>query len=202
MDLSTLSVMKKPNKIVIQHKKKKAPAKAPTPRPAKAPTPRPKKTPVKTPVKKTTPKKTTKPVVSKKNLLDGLGIIGDVAKDKLDPTDKEINDELTKSKGKVSFAYFMEILGDIDSEGLGEVESNIGEGYNIEFFIHQKLNLPKKDTFEELTDKQQERLRKIIDKEIRKDMKEYNREFYNNSIKGKKFNFAQLKKTIRENYGV
>ena len=188
MDLSTLSVMKKPNKIVIQHKKKKAP------------TPRPAKTPVKTPVKKkTTPSAGAK--VSKKNLLDGLGIIGDVAKDKLDPNDKGINDELTKSKGKVSFAFFMEILGDIDSEGVGELEQNTAERYNIEFFIHQKLNLPKKDTWEELTDKQQERLRKIIDRELKKDIKEYNRAFYDANIKGEKFNFAQLKKEIIQLYG-
>ena len=159
--------------------------------------PKKKKAPAKAPAKKKSP-----PKVSKKVLQEGLGIISNVAKEKMDTPDRIMNDELTKSKGKVSFKYFMDNLGELDGDGIGELENNINESLNIEFFIHNKLNLPNKDSYDELTDKQQERLSKIVDKEIRKEMKAYNRKFFDEKIKGKTFNLAQLKKTIRDSYAI
>ena len=157
------------------------------------PKPKPKSKPkVKKEVKpkpKSKPKAKPKPP-SKLDFMDALNVMTEVAKSKSKKTSKDIDEDVAISKKPVSYNKLYSILQDDDefNEEEGESIQNIIEGYNLEFFIHKKLRLPNKDTYEELTDKQKDKLMDILDRTAKKEHHEFmEKNIYNKYIKGKKF---------------
>ena len=149
-----------------------------------APKPKPKSKP------KPKPKPKSKPKPKKEDFMNALNIMTQVAKSKSKKTSKDIDEDVAISKKPVSYNKLYSILIEDDefNEEEGESIQNIIEGYNLEFFIHKKLRLPNKDTYEELTDKQQDRLMDILERTAKKDHHEFmEKQIYNKYIKGKKF---------------
>ena len=141
------------------------------------------------PKPKSKPKAKPKPP-SKLDFMDALNVMTEVAKSKSKKTSKDIDEDVAISKKPVSYNKLYSILIEDDefNEEEGESIQNIIEGYNLEFFIHKKLRLPNKDTYEELTDKQKDKLMDILDRTAKKDHHEFmEKEIYNKYIKGKKF---------------
>ena len=127
---------------------------------------------------------------SKLDFMDALNVMTEVAKSKSKKTSKDIDEDVAISKKPVSYNKLYSILQDDDefNEEEGESIQNIIEGYNLEFFIHKKLRLPNKDTYEELTDKQKDKLMDILDRTAKKEHHEFmEKNIYNKYIKGKKF---------------
>ena len=141
------------------------------------------------PKPKSKPKAKPKPP-SKLDFMDALNVMTEVAKSKSKKTSKDIDEDVAISKKPVSYNKLYSILQDDDefNEEEGESIENIIEGYNLEYFIHKKLRLPNKDTYEELTDKQKDKLMDILDRTAKKEHHEFmEKNIYNKYIKGKKF---------------
>ena len=141
------------------------------------------------PKPKSKPKAKPKPP-SKLDFMDALNVMTEVAKSKSKKTSKDIDEDVAISKKPVSYNKLYSILIEDDefNEEEGESLQNIMEGYNLEYFIHKKLRLPNKDTYEELTDKQKDKLMDILDRTAKKDHHEFmEKQIYNKYIKGKKF---------------
>ena len=157
------------------------------------------------PKKKATPKKATpKKDVDKDLFMNAMSVMTDVAKSKNKKTKKDVDKDVVLSKKKsISFNELYDILLDDDDYMDEEYErrDNIQEGYNMEYFIHQKLKLPNKDDYEELTDKQQDKLMALYEKESKKDIQEYAKTVWKEHIKGKKFNTVKsLIKKFMDNF--
>lgn len=147
---------------------------------------------------------TPKPKGDKDLFMGALNVMTMVAKEKDKKTKEEVDEDVKISKKKsVSFnELYDHLLADDDyMDEEYERRDNIQEGYNMEYFIHQRLKLPNKDEWDELTDRQQDKLRDIYENESRKDNLEYVKEIWKKHIKGKKFkNVKSLKKTFMDNY--
>ena len=159
----------------------------------------------KAPVKKAPVKKAPVKKDDDKDLfMNALNIMSQVAKSKNKKTEKDVDKDVVLSKKKsISFDELYDILIDDDDylEEEYERRDNIQEGYNMEYFIHQRLKLPHKDSYDELTDNQAEKLMELYEKESRKDIREYAKTVWEDHIKGKKFNTVKsLIKKFMDNF--
>ena len=169
------------------------------------------KTKTKTKTKKPKITNPNKPVTEKEDFLDILSIASQVGKSKDKSSSVEDKVEISKLKsrinrvgGKISFKLFDEILDDIDDthEIRQQIEDNVsdGQGYNMDYWISQVSK--KADTFEDLTDKQQDRLYNLLAKDMNDELKLYTKNFYEKYIKGKKgLTYEQITQTIRDDFG-
>ena len=159
-----------------------------------------KATPKKTPIKGTQKRSkmfpvstTSSPDGNKVLLQNVMGIMADVGKDKGKSTQKEKDVGLTMDKkareGKLTFLNFEdEIIEDektMDHMRGFESEMEETQGYNIEYWVSK---VTKRDVgWDDLTEKQSERLQDIMGKDIMKMTSKKMKAFYQKFVKGKKF---------------
>jgi hypothetical protein len=174
----------------------------------KAPAPAPKKTPKPKKPKITNP---NKPITEKEDFLDVLNIASQLGKSKGKSSSVEGKVETSKLKsrinrigGKVSLKLFNEVMDDFDDahEIRQQLEENISDSqsYNMAPYLNKVSKTA--DTWDDLTDNQQERLFNIMAKEIDNELKAYAKEFYEQKIKGKTHTYESIVKIIKEDYGV
>ena len=165
----------------------------------KAPAPKPKKPKITNP---------NKPITDKGEFLDILNISAQLGKSKEKSSNVEGKVEASKLKsrvnrvgGKISFKLFDEILDFEGNDAIGQLRDNIQEvqSYNMDYWLSRVSKTA--DTYNDLTDKQSDRLFNIMSADVDKEEKLYKKEFYEKKIKGKTHTYESLAKLIKDDYG-
>ena len=150
------------------------------------------------------------PVVDKDLLQNVLGVMAEVAKEKGKSTQKGIDSKVAFEKrirdGKLTLKEFsQEMFNDDDTSAEiynSEEDAQEVHSYNMGYWLSRVSK--RADSWEELTEKQQERLGAIMDKDVQKGIKAKMKAFWTKFIKGKKLkNMKAVNELfIKEYYGV
>jgi len=153
----------------------------------------PKKKPAPKPApKKSAPKKTPAPKID--SLQAVMAVMTDVAKDKGKSTSATIDSKVALDKklqkGKLTNTEFKDYMFD-DDDTMNHItgfEDDMSEsqGYNMEYWVSRVSK--RADSWDELTENQQQRLSEIMAKDINTQTRKKMKAFYDKFIKGKKFN--------------
>ena len=154
-------------------------------------------------------KKATTPV-NKDLLQNVMGVMAEVAKEKGKSTQKGIDSKVALDKkardGKLTLKAFSEEMFDDDDTSTviydAEEERQDVQSYNMDYWVSRVSK--RADTWEDLTEKQQERLQEIMEKDVQKGTKEKMKAFWTKFIKGKKLkNMKAVNELfIKEYYGI
>ena len=159
--------------------------------------------------KKAEPKKT--PAPDKELLQKVMGVMAEVAKEKGKSTKKEVDSKVAMDKkvreGKLKYKeFFDEMFGSSGREAAGqhilEFERDMAEsqGYNMDYWF-SRVTKKDVDSWEDLTDKQQERLQDIMAKDLSKQTEKKMKAFYNKFVKGKKFkSIKEIRDLLKKEY--
>ena len=143
------------------------------------------------------PKKVKKPKVDKDLLQKVMGVMADVGKEKEKKTTAEVDSKMEMDKkareGKLTQKAFLDFIETSDKysvkwdnmTGDNIADRNEVQSYSMDFYISKVSK--RADSWDELTEKQQDRLGVIMDNEARREQKQHIKMEFNDSIKGKKF---------------
>ena len=156
-------------------------------------------------------KEVKKKEMSKELLQDVMNVMTEVAKEKKKSQKYEIDERTTLNKqaqeGKIKFKdlYSYALNDDGFSEFTGDRVNDVAEGlsWGSDFYrLVKKVTKRDVDSYEELTEKQQDKFADIIRNESEKlHMKFIKEEVFNKFIKGKKFKTAnQARKVFMDKY--
>ena len=153
-----------------------------------------------------------KPITDKEEFLDILSIASQVGKSKGKSSSVEGKVDKSKLKSRVnrlkgnpiSFKLFKDILDNEDEDneiivnlidGIQEVQS-----YNMDYWYSQVSKTA--ETYDDLTEKQEEKLFNIMAKDTDDERIAYTKNFFEAKFKGKKgLTYEQIAKTIRDDFG-
>ena len=185
--------------------------KKPVAKKAKVPQKRSKMFPVSTtssPDKPAAKKPAAKKATVNKDLLQNvMGVMADVAKDKGKSTKKQVDSKVALDKklqkGKLTNKDFKELMFEDDdtSKTIYDFEEEMSDlqGYNMGYWVSRVSK--RADSWEDLTENQQQRLFEIMAKDIHIQTKKKMKSFYDESVKGKKFkSIKELKELFKKKY--
>ena len=142
--------------------------------------------------------------ISKELLQTVLGIMTETAKAQNTKTIQDVELDLEVSRMRtIPYKKLYTYLCDNDDfcEEESERLQNIQENYNLTWFIHQKMRLPNKDDWDELTEKQQWKLGEMTEREAHKEHKIYMKDIWECHIKNKRFTTVNsLVKAFMDHY--
>ena len=160
-------------------------------------------------VMKSTPPK-AKPKVDKDLLQGVMGVMASVGKDKGKSTqaskDKGLAFDKKLKDGKLTNKDFNDFIIDNEKEFMdipslfNRMTIGFSSSDNMEYW-YSKVSSKYVDNFDDLTDKQQDRLQLIREKDIEKNKKKKMKSFYDERVKGKKFtSLKKLKELFINDY--
>ena len=195
----------------ILARKKKPVAKKPAPKypkKAKVPQKRSKMFPESTTSSPDKPAPAKKATVNKDLLQNVMGVMADVAKDKGKSPKKQVDSKVALDKklqkGKLTNKDFKELMFEDDdtSKTIYDFEEEMSDlqGYNMGYWVSRVSK--RADSWEDLTENQEQRLFEIMAKDIHIQTKKKMKSFYDESVKGKKFkSIKELNELFKKKYG-
>ena len=158
-------------------------------------------------VMKSSPPK-AKPTVDKDLLQGVMGIMAEVGKEKGKSTQASKDKGLALDKklrdGKLTNKDFTDFIIDNDKtfEQIRDFEEDMAESQQYDMnYWYSKVTKKDIGSWDDLTDKQQERLQNIMAKDVETMTKKKMKSFYDGRVKGKKFkSLKELKKLFGEEY--